>query len=404
MLGGSRALEFLASQVVSALNILVLWRRDSLLDSALPKMHAASADALVQLTLHPPMIPRKTLSGVGCCWLCAGVYLWCRLPGSDAVFSPVSWPAWQEEGGAHEFGPFSLSSGGSCLSGGKGRGSGKEIACRVVSPCKRWGGCLAPHWRRWQTNRSRVLVHGRSLGRISCSLLRLSFSPLSHPGIVSDVPGRLTSGSGIAARGRGDACQRILGNRPRSGTWLFQWSLPGGDGSGGWRPVINLSHLNEFVQLTPFKVETVASALLSVREGDFLASLDLKDAFQIPILLSSRKLLGSTSEGTVYHFQALCFGPSTAPRVFTKVFAAVSASARPRGFRLLGYLDAWWVLASSEREATHAVRSLLSLCRHPRMVLNEKKSDFLPSRPAQYLGMTIDTEAVKVFPSLARVE
>ena len=43
--------------------------------------------------------------------------------------------------------------------------------------------------------------------------------------------------------------------------------------TGGWRPVIDLSHLNDFVQLTPFKMETVASVLLSVREGDFLASL-----------------------------------------------------------------------------------------------------------------------------------
>ena len=54
--------------------------------------------------------------------------------------------------------------------------------------------------------------------------------------------------------------------------------------SGGWRPVIDLSRLNDFVQLTSFKMATVASVLLSVREGDFLASLDLKDAyFQIPI-------------------------------------------------------------------------------------------------------------------------
>ena len=73
--------------------------------------------------------------------------------------------------------------------------------------------------------------------------------------------------------------------------------------SGGWRPVIDLSHLNEFVQLTSFKMETVASVLLSVREGDFLASLDLKDSyFQIPIHRSSRKLLRFTSEGTVYQF------------------------------------------------------------------------------------------------------
>ena len=248
------------------------------------------------------------------------------------------------------------------------------------------------------------MVHVRSLGRRSCSLLRLSSSPLSHPGIVSDVLGRLTSGSGLAASGRGDACQRILGNRPRSGTWLFQLSLPGGDGSGGWCPVINLSHLNEFVQLTPFKMETVTSALLSVREGDFLASLDLKDAFQVPILISLRKLFGFPSEGTVYYFQALFFGPSTAPRVFTKVFAAMSASARSRGIQLLGYLDAWWVLASSERKPHTLSGPFSRFVVTLGMVINEKKSDLLPSWPAQYLGVTIGTEAVKVFPSLARVK
>ena len=102
--------------------------------------------------------------------------------------------------------------------------------------------------------------------------------------------------------------------------------------TGGWRPVIDLSHLNDFVQLTPFKMETVASVLLSVREVDFLASLDLKDAyFQIPIHGSSRKLLRFMSEGTVYQFKALCFGLSTAPQVFTRVFAAVSAWAHARG-------------------------------------------------------------------------
>ena len=104
--------------------------------------------------------------------------------------------------------------------------------------------------------------------------------------------------------------------------------------------MIDLSHLNEFVQLTRFKMETVASVLLSVREGDFLASLDLKDEyFQIPIHPSSRKLLRFTSEGTVYQFRAPCFGLSTVPQVFTRVFAAVSVWAHSHGIRLLRYLD-----------------------------------------------------------------
>ena len=174
--------------------------------------------------------------------------------------------------------------------------------------------------------------------------------------------------------------------------------------SGGWRPVNDLSHLNEFVQLTPFKMETVASVLLSVREGDFLASLDLKDAyFQIPIHRSSRKLLRFTLEGTVYQFQTLCFGLSTAPQVFTRVFAVVSAWAHSHGIRLLRYLDDWLVLSSSEREAKQAIQLLLSFCHTLGIVINEK-SDLVPSQTAKYLGMIIDTEAGKVFPSLARVE
>ena len=170
-------------------------------------------------------------------------------------------------------------------------------------------------------------------------------------------------------------------------------------------PVIDLSHLNDFVQLTPFKMETVASVLLSVREGDFLASLDLKDAyFQIPIHGSSRKLLRFMSEGTVYQFKALCFGLSTAPQVFTRVFAAVSAWAHSRGIRLLRYLDDWLVLSSLEKKAKESIRELLSLCRTLGIVINEKKSDLVPSQSAKYLGMTIDTGAGKFFPSLARVE
>ena len=169
--------------------------------------------------------------------------------------------------------------------------------------------------------------------------------------------------------------------------------------------MIDLSHLNEFVHLTRFKMKTVTSVLLSVREGDFLASRDLMDAyFQIPIHPSSWKLLRFTSEGTVYQFRALCFGLLTAPQVFTRVFAAVSAWAHSHGIRLLRYLDDWLLLASSEREAKQAVQSLLSLCHTLGIVITEKKSDLVTSQTAKYLGMTIDTEAGKVFPSGASRE
>ena len=77
--------------------------------------------------------------------------------------------------------------------------------------------------------------------------------------------------------------------------------------TGGWRPVIDLPPLNGFVRQTPFKMETAASVLLSVRDGDFLASVDLKDAyFQIPVHRSSRKLLLRTVDCPPGLYSSVC--------------------------------------------------------------------------------------------------
>ena len=101
--------------------------------------------------------------------------------------------------------------------------------CLDVSP-NEGGGLPGSALETVAGSRSRVFGRDRSPGRLSGSLQGLSPSPLSHPGIVSDVPGRLTSGSSHAARVRGDACQRSLRNCPRSGSYLLQPSFPGGEG------------------------------------------------------------------------------------------------------------------------------------------------------------------------------
>ena len=269
----------------------------------------------------------------------------------------------------------------------------------------RVGGCLSSHWRRWQEIGAEtwVVTVLRDGYRVPFkdSPPPLARTPVSFPTYRAGSPRAQALRQEVEAMLAKGALEIARDPGPGFYSRLFLVEKA----TGGWRPVIDLSHLNDFVQLTPFKMETVASVLLSVREGDFLASLDLKDAyFQIPIHGSSRKLLRFMSEGTVYQFKALCFGLSTAPQVFTRVFAAVSAWAHARGIRLLRYLDDWLVLSSSEKKAKESIRELLSLCCTLGIVINEKKSDLVPSQSAKYLGMTIDTGAGKVFPSLARVE
>jgi hypothetical protein len=95
-----------------------------------------------------------------------------------------------------------------------------------------------------------------------------------------------------------------------------------------WRPIIDLSALNSHIPCPTFKMETPGSILRSVQKGQWLTSLDLKDAyFHIPIHPESRRYLRFLHQGVVWQFKALPFGLNTAPRVFTKVTAPIAAYA-----------------------------------------------------------------------------
>ena len=197
---------------------------------------------------------------------------------------------------------------------------------------------LADNW-------SRILGAICSQGRIPHPLQGFHSSPRSYPDIVSDFQAR--SPRSLALRQEvekmlsKDALEIVLDPGPGFYSSLFLVEKV----TGGWRPVIDLSHLNEFVLQTLFKMETVASVLLSVRERDFLASIDLKDAyFQIPIHQSSRKLLRFLSGGRVqvYQFKALCFWLSTAPQVFTGCLQRYLCGHTPTGFVFSGTWTIDW--------------------------------------------------------------
>ena len=54
--------------------------------------------------------------------------------------------------------------------------------------------------------------------------------------------------------------------------------------SGSWRPIIDLSTLNDYVTSSHFHMETPQSILRSIRPGDWMVSLDLQDAYlQVPV-------------------------------------------------------------------------------------------------------------------------
>ena len=85
-----------------------------------------------------------------------------------------------------------------------------------------------------------------------------------------------------------------------------------------WRTILDLSKLNLFLKVEKFKMETPETIRTSLQEGEWVTSVDFKDAyFHVPIQEQSRKYLRFHVQGQTYQFKALPFGPSTAPMEFT---------------------------------------------------------------------------------------
>ena len=175
--------------------------------------------------------------------------------------------------------------------------------------------------------------------------------------------------------------------------------------SGSWRLVIDLSLLNLRVLKTPFKMETIQSTLLSVRRGDWMVSIDLKDAYlQVIIHPDSRRYLRFMAFNKVYQFKVLCFGLSTAPQVFTRVMAPVSTILHTLGIRLRRYLDDWLIQASSREQVLLSLRTVLQLCNSLGIVVNWEKSQLVPTQRICYLRVLLDSVSFRASPAQKRVD
>ena len=171
--------------------------------------------------------------------------------------------------------------------------------------------------------------------------------------------------------------------------------------TGGFRPVLDVSRLNKFIECPHFKMETTASIQLAIRPGDWSFSIDLTDAYlHVMMHPKSRKFLRlalSTSE--VYEFRVLPFGLNTAPLVFTRLATTVAAALRQRGIRIHVFLDDWLILGQNRALLQSQIPEILTLIKNLGFLVNQKKSRLVLSQRFEYLGIYFDTASQLVRPA-----
>ena len=118
---------------------------------------------------------------------------------------------------------------------------------------------------------------------------------------------------------------------------------------------------------------------------------------------ASRPFLRFLLRDTVYQFQALCFGLSTAPPVFTWVMAPVSALLHSLGIRMRRYLDTWLVQSSSQESLLEVLLPVLRLCPVFGIVIHPKYSNLIPSQVVLCLWVVFDSTSFRASPSVERI-
>ena len=166
---------------------------------------------------------------------------------------------------------------------------------------------------------------------------------------------------------------------------------------GGHRPIINLKRVNQFIPHHHFKMEGIHMLKDLLRQGDFMAKIDLKDAyFAVQISEPDRKYLRFRWRDTVYQFNCLPFGLSCAPWVFTKITKAATAVLRERSIRLIIYIDDILIMAESETLLQDHVAATVYLLENLGFIINYPKSILEPRTTLEFLGFQVDSSSMEL--------
>ena len=167
---------------------------------------------------------------------------------------------------------------------------------------------------------------------------------------------------------------------------------------GRVRIILNLKHFNEeFMDRQHFKMETLKTAVESMRQGCFFGSVDLADAYySIPVCKLDREYFRFIHKGQKFQFTALVMGLTSSPRIFTTILKPVFAYLRARGHISTAYIDDSCLLGLTYWECANNIKDTVSLMDELGLTVSEEKSVLIPCTRIEFLGFILCSESMTV--------
>lgn len=161
---------------------------------------------------------------------------------------------------------------------------------------------------------------------------------------------------------------------------------------GSHRFILNLKNLNVYISAPHFKMEDIRTVKNLLMLNDFMASIDLRDAYLIvPVANESRKYLRFIFKNQMYQFTCLPFGLSESPYIFTKIMKPVMNIQREKGLLSVIYLDDILFIGKSYDICRSNVLWAKKFLQKLGFVINDEKSNLNPAQKCKFLGFIVNS-------------
>ena len=163
------------------------------------------------------------------------------------------------------------------------------------------------------------------------------------------------------------------------------------------RLVIDLRHVNKFIELKKFKYENIRTISEIFDKDDYFFTFDLKSGYHhVKIHEDFQPYLGFSwvfnGGRKFFQFLVLPFGLSIACYIFTTLMRQLIKRWRSVGTKCAMYLDDGIGAKSSLSETCTIRDKMLDDLDKAGLTINSKKSVLTPTRRGKWIGFVIDTK------------
>lgn len=134
-----------------------------------------------------------------------------------------------------------------------------------------------------------------------------------------------------------------------------------------------------------------------LRRGNYFTKIDLKDAYlAIPLSQLTSQYFCFSFQGKIFSYEALPFGFSLSPLIFTKVMKVVVRYLRQKGIKLIIYLDDILLIHETLEQARSHTQITVDTLQRLGFTINFDKSVLSPGQLVEYLGLLFDSRNMTI--------